>query len=80
MLGLYDELVPRHTRRFAHLADAAVAALDEFAAQVRDRSFPTAAQTASMAPEVLQEALADVPGVVRSAPAGQATPPARGMP
>jgi 3-methyl-2-oxobutanoate hydroxymethyltransferase len=80
VLGLYDELVPRHTRRFAHLADAAVAALDEFAAQVRDRSFPTAAQTASMAPEVLQEALADVPGVVRSAPAGQATPPAGGMP
>lgn len=80
VLGLYDELVPRHTRRFASLADTAVAALDELAGQVRDRAFPTAAQTASMAPEVLQEALADVPAPIRSVPGSGAAAAAGGMP
>jgi 3-methyl-2-oxobutanoate hydroxymethyltransferase len=80
VLGLYDELVPRHTRRFASLADTAVAALDELAGQVRDRSFPTATQTASMSPEVLTEALADVPGAIRSVSGAGAAPAPGGMP
>lgn len=40
LLGLYDEFVPRHARPFRSLAAEAVAALDEYAAEVADGSFP----------------------------------------
>lgn len=40
LLGLYDEFVPRHTRPFRALAAEAVAALDEYAAEVAAGSFP----------------------------------------
>lgn len=40
LLGLYDDFVPRHARRFRTLAAEAAAALDEYADAVRDSSFP----------------------------------------
>ncbi|MCH8614233.1 3-methyl-2-oxobutanoate hydroxymethyltransferase [Arsenicicoccus dermatophilus] len=57
VLGLYDEHVPRHTTRYATLADHAAAALDRLADDVRERRFPTAANAAAMDPEVLAEAV-----------------------
>jgi len=41
ILGLFEEFVPRHTRRYAHLADAVRQAVSEYARDVRNRDFPT---------------------------------------
>lgn len=57
ILGLYDDFVPRHTRRFATLGEAGVSALEEYAQAVRAGSFPTAAHSARMDAAVLSEAL-----------------------
>ncbi|WP_409483983.1 3-methyl-2-oxobutanoate hydroxymethyltransferase [Arsenicicoccus dermatophilus] len=57
VLGLYDEHVPRHTTRYATLADDAAAALDRLADDVRERRFPTAANAAAMDPAILAEAV-----------------------
>ncbi|WP_392467491.1 3-methyl-2-oxobutanoate hydroxymethyltransferase [Arsenicicoccus cauae] len=57
VLGLYDEHVPRHTRRYATLADTAAEALERLATDVRSREFPTAAQSVTMPDDVLAEAL-----------------------
>ncbi len=40
MLGLFNEFVPRHVRRFAELGDAVSEAVAAYAAGVRARSFP----------------------------------------
>ncbi|WP_288798833.1 3-methyl-2-oxobutanoate hydroxymethyltransferase [uncultured Arsenicicoccus sp.] len=57
VLGLYDEHVPRHTRRYATLADTAAEALERLATDVRSGEFPTAAQSSTMPDDVLAEAL-----------------------
>lgn len=57
VLGLYGDHLPRHTRRYAHLADAAATALEELADDVRGGRFPTDANSAAMDPDVLAEAL-----------------------
>ena len=44
MLGLFER-VPRFVKRFADMAGFVDAAVQDYAAQVRDRSFPTADQT-----------------------------------
>jgi 3-methyl-2-oxobutanoate hydroxymethyltransferase len=44
MLGLFDR-VPRFVKRFADMAGFVVAAVQDYATVVRDRSFPTADQT-----------------------------------
>lgn len=62
VLGLYDEHVPKHTRRYAHLADDAVRALDELAGDIRSGAFPGPDQTATMPADVLDEALRHVEG------------------
>lgn len=41
ILGLFEEFVPRHTRRYAHLADEIRRAVSEYANDVRNRGFPT---------------------------------------
>lgn len=62
VLGLYDDFVPRHTRRFATLADEAARALTAYDEAVRERSFPTAANSAGLDDTVLAAALADEGG------------------
>ena len=57
VLGLYDDHVPRHTRRYASLADTAVEALDRLASDIRSGEFPTAAQSSDMDEAVLAEAM-----------------------
>lgn len=61
ILGLYDDFVPRHTRRFATLGETGVSALEEYAQAVRAGTFPTAANSARMDEAVLTEALAGMP-------------------
>jgi 3-methyl-2-oxobutanoate hydroxymethyltransferase len=57
ILGLYTDRQPRHTRRYLSLADEISAALSEYAADVRNNAFPTAANSSTIDPAVLQEAL-----------------------
>lgn len=61
LLGLYTDFVPRHTRRYRTLGEEVVAGLSEYAADVRSRTFPTAANSSSMDAAVLAEALAGLP-------------------
>ncbi len=60
ILGLYDDMVPRHTRQYATLADDIATALDEYANDVRERRFPTQANSSRIDEDVLAEALAAV--------------------
>lgn len=57
ILGLYDDFIPRHTRRFAALADEATRALTAYDAAVRDRTFPSAANYAGLDEDVLAAVL-----------------------
>ena len=58
ILGLYSNHVPRHTKRYRSLASEITAALNEYAAEVRERSFPAPSNSAKMDPAALDEALA----------------------
>jgi 3-methyl-2-oxobutanoate hydroxymethyltransferase len=40
ILGLFEDFVPRHTKRYAHLADDVRNALRQYAADVTDGAFP----------------------------------------
>jgi 3-methyl-2-oxobutanoate hydroxymethyltransferase len=53
LLGLYEDFVPRHARRFRTLADEVVGGLDEYAAAVQAGEFPAAEHAATMDEEVL---------------------------
>jgi 3-methyl-2-oxobutanoate hydroxymethyltransferase len=60
MLGLYTDFVPRHAKRYRHLADEIRAAASEYAAEVRGGTFPTESHSAKMDESVLQAALSEV--------------------
>lgn len=62
VLGLFEDFVPRHTRRFRSLGEEIVAGLGEYAEQVRSREFPTAANSAGMDETVLAEVRAAMDG------------------
>lgn len=57
LLGLYEEFVPRHAHRLRALGAEAVAALDEYAADVRTGAFPQAAHSGTMDAAELARAL-----------------------
>lgn len=61
ILGLYDDFVPRHTRRYLTVGEQMLAGLDEFADDVRQARFPTEANSAGMDDSVLAEALGEAP-------------------
>ena len=42
ILGLYDDFIPKHTRRYLDLSETIAAALERYAQDVRDGVFPTA--------------------------------------
>lgn len=48
ILGLFPDFTPRHTRRFAELGAAMREAAQAYATEVRERTFPTEAQSAKM--------------------------------
>ncbi|HEX2891903.1 3-methyl-2-oxobutanoate hydroxymethyltransferase [Vineibacter terrae] len=62
LLGLYDEMQPRHAKRYAELGKSVEAALRAYATEVRDGGFPTAANGADMKAEDLAAALAATDG------------------
>ena len=57
VLGLFDGKPPRHAKRFAEIGDAIGKALADYAAEVRDGRFPTAANGSTMPEADLAEAL-----------------------
>lgn len=57
ILGLYEEVLPRHTRRFATVGRTVVAALNAYDAEVRAGTFPTAANSARLDPGILADAV-----------------------
>jgi 3-methyl-2-oxobutanoate hydroxymethyltransferase len=64
LLGLYDGRSPRFVKRYADLAGAARAALEEYAAEVRSGAFPEEQHTYAIAGEELalfEESLAQSP-------------------
>ncbi|MDN5797711.1 MAG: 3-methyl-2-oxobutanoate hydroxymethyltransferase [Intrasporangium sp.] len=60
MLGLFEDFVPRHTRRFRSLGAEAVAGLDEYVAAVRAGQFPTRENTSRMDDDVLAQVRSDL--------------------
>jgi len=61
LLGVFDQFKPKFTKRYANVSEIAVAALKEFAGEVRAGTFPDADHSYGMKPEEaqkLREALA----------------------
>lgn len=58
VLGLYDDFVPRHTKRYRSLSQDIAEALEELASDVRSRSFPEDRNSASVDSAVIAQALA----------------------
>jgi 3-methyl-2-oxobutanoate hydroxymethyltransferase len=53
ILGMYPDFTPKHTKRYAELGTAMRDAVARYVAEVRDRSFPTEAQSAPIEAEVI---------------------------
>ncbi len=60
MLGLISDFVPKHAKRYASLGDTIAGALRQYAAEVKDRSFPGPNHSYHLKEEVLAELLAQV--------------------
>ena len=54
-LGLYNDFVPKHARRYAELGEAIKRATAEYIADVREGAFPTEKQSYEMSQAVLDE-------------------------
>lgn len=59
ILGLYSDHLPRHTKRYADLGSTIEQALNQYAHEVRERSFPTAANSSVIDANTLAEALGE---------------------
>ena len=57
ILGLYDDFVPKHTRRYLELSETITAALGKYAREIRDGSFPTSNESFDMDEALLQDLL-----------------------
>ena len=57
LLGLYNDFVPKHTKRYRNIGDEIRAAVSEYAREVRDGAFPAAEHASSMDEAVLDEVL-----------------------
>ena len=51
LLGVFDQFKPKFTKRYAQISDVAVAALKQYAAEVRGGQFPDADHCYGMKPE-----------------------------
>ena len=59
ILGLYDDFIPRHTRRYLNLSETIAASLEQYAQEIRDGSFPTSKESFDMDETLLQDLLED---------------------
>ena len=57
VLGLFDEFIPRHTRRYAEIGGQMREAIGQYVNDVSGRDFPTAANSFSMQEDVLADVL-----------------------
>jgi len=57
ILGLFEDFVPKHTRRYMHAGDAIRSAIGEYASDVREGRFPTDEQSFCMDEHALAELL-----------------------
>ncbi|TFH09311.1 MAG: 3-methyl-2-oxobutanoate hydroxymethyltransferase [Candidatus Atribacteria bacterium] len=64
ILGWITDFQPKHTKRFAHLADQAKQAIDQYTAEVGGRTFPTQDNSFSIDEEVLRDVEAAFPAQV----------------
>ncbi len=62
LLGLYTDFVPRHAKRYATLADTISAAVANYAAEVRDGTFPTMEHGSQMDEQELRATLEQLDG------------------
>ena len=62
LLGLLEDFVPKHARRYANLAETIKAAVSEYAGDVRSQSYPSDDESHHMKPEALAELTAALPG------------------
>ncbi len=60
LLGLYTDHVPRHAKRYRSLADEIRNAVAEYAAEVREASFPSASHSSKIDQATLGAALAEL--------------------
>ncbi len=58
LVGLYTDFVPRHSRRYANLAETIAGALESYTADVRNGQFPTEQHAVAMDEQELQQAIA----------------------
>lgn len=59
LLGLYTEFVPKHAKQYARLAGEIKAAVSNYIAEVRSRSFPTMEQSYTMDERLLQQLMSE---------------------
>ncbi|MCL2615792.1 MAG: 3-methyl-2-oxobutanoate hydroxymethyltransferase [Dehalococcoidia bacterium] len=60
ILGLFGDFVPKHTRRYAHLADDICNAVAQYARDVTAGDFPAPKESIEMPPNVMQAVMKDV--------------------
>ena len=60
ILGLFTDFVPKHARRYAHLADAMKEAMAGYINDVQEGTFPTAKEGYTMSESILEELLGEV--------------------
>jgi 3-methyl-2-oxobutanoate hydroxymethyltransferase len=60
LLGLYTDYVPKHAKRYRQLAGEIRAAVEEYAQEVRDGSFPSASHAARIDESVVQAAVEEL--------------------
>lgn len=59
VMGLFPDFTPRHTKRFADLGTAMRAGVESYLREVRDRSFPTEAQSAPIDQKLIERLRAE---------------------
>ena len=59
-MGLFTDYVPKHARRYAHLADAMKEAMAGYINDVQEGAFPTAKEGYTMNESILEELLGEV--------------------
>jgi 3-methyl-2-oxobutanoate hydroxymethyltransferase len=55
MFGLYTDFVPRHAKRYAHLADIMTEAVSRYVSEIKSGAFPTAKESVSMDKGILRQ-------------------------